>query len=210
MPIEAGQNGKQHLQQKLAEAVTSPCRLPVATAFFQANLLSAGYSFVAVEVTHTRDLNNFEAWCGDGGEDAKHLLSEWIWDFVSISPAHVCLIDETRSKASDPSWQADMLPLFAGTVRFSENAIFYHLSSSTISQEGVSEIVQSTFWFPFWCAFVVDDGRVLATPSPIQEIPAEQLLKVIPHSQGLVTDAYDLEGLLLWTKQQAFGLDKPF
>ena len=208
--IEAGQDGKRHIQEKLAVSIESSFHLPIATACFEAKLLSSAHSFVVVEVTHTSDLNNFEAWCGNGGEEAKQLLSKWIWEFVNINPAHVCLIDETRSKASDIGWQDDMAKVFADTVRFSKGSIFYCVSSITISNEKLPELIESTFWFPFYCAFVIDTDRILETSLPEQEISEEHLSKLSQQTQGFVTDAYDLEGLLLLNRQQDFSLDKPF
>ena len=88
------------------------------------------------------------------------LAANWTWDFIHISPVHVCLIDETRSKVSDPSWQNDVLPSVANIVRYSNSAIFYCASSQTASKAQVLELIQVTFWFPFYCAFVSDDAKV--------------------------------------------------
>jgi hypothetical protein len=103
-----------------------------------------------------------------------------------------------------------MFPAFADTVRFSEASIFYCISSNTISHAKVSELVEATFWFPFYCTFVIDTDRVMEALRPEQEIPAEQLSKLSQYAPGFVTDAYDLDGLLLWTKQEMLNLDNPF
>lgn len=208
--IEAGQNGRQHIQQKLAARAYWTPRLPTAIAFLNTNLLFSGYSFAVAEATPGCAAINFEAWHGNGGGDAKELLLNWIWEFINKSPTHICLIDEQESIASDPSWQDNMDETFVDTVRFSEGSIFYCVSSNTISQEKLRELIQSTFWFPFCCAFVVDTEKIMELSLHRQEFSEEQLFKLAQHTQGFVTDAYDLEGLLLWTKQQAFSLDTPF
>jgi hypothetical protein len=209
VPAEVGQNGKQHIQEKLAKNVDSIPRLSVAMAFFSANILSTGYSFAVAQTTQNCNLNNFDEWCGSGGEEAKKLLAKWIWEFINKNSNYICLIDETQSKVSDPSWQNDMLLSFSDSVRSSESAIFYHVSSNTISQEKLSELVEATFWFPFYCIFITDTNRIMETLTS-SKIPEEQLSILAKNARGLVTDAYDLEGLLLWTKQQAFSLNNPF
>ena len=209
VPIEAEQDGKQYIQQKIAISVSSTPRLPTVMAFSEANLLSSGNSFAVAEATHNCDSKNFEAWCGNGGEEAKKLLTGWIWEFISVDSSHVCLIDETRSKPSDPSWQ-DMFLSFASAVRFSDSSIFYYVSSNTISKEELSELVETTFWFPFYCLFVAAPESITETLLILQEVAGEQLMDLVQYAQGLVTDAYDLEGLLIWTKQQIVTLDNPF
>lgn len=198
---KVGQRGENHFRQKLADSVDWTPALSVASAVSQAIQLPLGQIHAVVEATANCDLDNFEVACGNGGREAKKLLSKWIWDFIHASPTYICLIDEQQSEANDLSWQRDMLPSFADTVRFSGDSIFYYVSIKTISKEKISELVEATFWYPSYYAFVIDSDRVLDTHLPETEVSLDKLLEVTTHTSGLVTDAYDLEGLLIWTKQ---------
>lgn len=208
--FEVGQAGKQYIQQKLSAGVgwvPFPC---VARAVSQSNVIPLGYSYATAEVTPDCDVNNFDASCGKGGQDAKKLLSKWIWNFISMNPIHACLIDEQQYVTNDLGWQKDIFPSFSDTVRFSNGSVLYCASISTITKEKVSELVESTFWYPFSCAFVVDDENAVDTVPENRELSEEKLVNIARHTHGFVTDAYDLEGLLFWARQQALDLDKPF
>ena len=201
---EGGQHGEQHIQQKLANSIEWTPSLPIASAIFQANILSQGKVYAVADWLPDCNRDNFEVWCGHGGNDVKKVLARWVWDFVRVSPEHVCLIDEQQSEANDVSWRSDMLPSFADTVRFSNGSIFYQLSSANITREAVSELVQATYWFNFCCAFVMDSDQILRDQPGGAEVSKESLVKAGSRTHRLVTDAYDLEGILVWTRDTDF------
>lgn len=210
--IKIGQRGEQHIRQKLATSANRKPSLPIANAIFQANIVSMGQIYAIAEATSGCNLNDFKVTCGDGGKDVAELLSKWIWDFIHISPAHICLIDEPLSEPDDVNWRSEMLPPFADVVRLSSGSIFYYVSSKSMSEskEKILELVQSAFWYPSYYAFVVDSAEILGTQPAGAEVSEDDLLKVAIHTHGFVTDAYDLEGLLLWTRLHSSTLDNPF
>ena len=207
---EVGQVGQDYIKQKIKDGIGSVPFLSVANAVLLSDVMSSGHNYAIAEATSDCDINNFESWHGNGGKDTKVLLSKWIWDFINANPSHVCLIDEQESMLIDPSWQRDVYPSFSSAVKFFNKSIFYCLSSATVDEGKVSELISTTFWYPFYCAFVVDNEGIFSNTLVPHEITEEQLSRVVKCTHSFVTDAYDLEGLLFWARQQAPDLNRPF
>jgi hypothetical protein len=205
------QPGKGFFQNKLAESINWTHLLPVATAIHNANLLSFGCCYSVADFDQDCDPSNFEASCGNGGQETQSMLLEWMWKFIQAAPTHFCLIDEQQSLVNDPIWQGDVLPTFHNAVRFSGGSIFYFVHSHTIQSKGLlSELIKTTFWYPFYCAFVANKSDSIDMLLREQDLPERVLSGLASHALGCVTDTYDLEGLLLWNRQQVSNLDNPF
>lgn len=144
--------------------------------------------------------DGFDRGIGNSNNEVIQALADWIYDFIQRSPTHLCLIDEQLSSPTDASWQNDMRKRFAKAVLFSDNSIFYCISQENCDKDFVFDLVNSTYWFFFCCLLVNDHNKVLSGCPVEATVNPHQIKRAVSDVRGLVLNAFDLEGLMIWTR----------
>ena len=123
---------------------------------------------------------------------------------------NLCFIDEQLSLPGDEHWEKTVALNFIDNLLYSHNSIIYCISDKT-NQDKILELVKSTFWFSFFCALVKDSNRIFSVYRGGEELSDNALSNISLNLVGMVTDAYDLEGLLICSKKTVLSeLENPF
>ena len=181
--------------------------MPVAMGIRQ-NLSYKEGKVIAVTQSGFASVNlyndDFDRGIGNSGDEVIQALADWIYDFIQRNPNHLCLIDEQLSSPTDASWQNDMQERFAKAVLFSDNSIFYCISQENCDKEFVFDLIKSTYWFFFCCSLVNDHSKGLCGCPTKATVDPHQIKQAMSDVRGLVLNAFDLEGLIIWTRHNEF------
>lgn len=205
---ELGTKGRDWLQQRLADH-SGPNRdptMPVTTALhalYGSVPLATGKTVGVLEDSSRGDLHAFEAGRGpDIGQDLP-TVARWIHEFLSISPTHLCLVDEQWNSFGDPYWGNDGSVRFADAFLLCENSLLYRLSQANSTEDRVLDLVKHTYSFFFCCALVSCENGLVSRCPPGSQVTSKDVEEAVRDVRGLAVDAYDQDGLVVWTPRQS-------
>lgn len=208
--VDVGQTGKIYLVSKIKALIGAHPSLPIATTMLQSNLIASGYMTAVLEAPANGQPKNFDSWNGNGGSASIELLANWVGDFVRHNPVNLCYIDEQISETDDQNWKNGIGMHCRANVLYSQGSIIYRISGDT-NQNTILKLIKSTFSFSFFCALVTDESFIPAKYESGSDLSKDDLSHISMRAVGLVTDAYDFEGLLICSERQRLSdLANPF
>lgn len=209
---QTNEQGQQWLKQRLgihATADRNPT-VPIDIALANSVSLSCGKVMSLLEYPLKGTIYYFDAGCYRNTSEVLPMLARWIHDFVQRHPLQICLIDEQNSEPHDLSWKNVVNQEFSDAVLYCDDSIFYRISPQNNDINYIKELLRLTFSWFFCCAFIKSDN-IVRTCKPQHNVSLADLQEATTNTMGLAVDAYDLEGLVIWTpKIDNITIENPF
>lgn len=194
-----GDNGRQWLSNAIDLRSDWSPTMPIATAISRSKPKN-GAIYALVGQQHG-DLHDYDHSVGNDGQEVLLKLDNWISEYVSLSPHHICLIDEQMMRPDDQYWKTKKMGEVGENYLLSNDSIFYRITQKNYDNSSLASILAGTFRH-FLCYAMVNSGveEILSAPAG-SNIQQSVIDKCLARKCGIVVDAYDVDGCILWTEK---------